>query len=120
MPKIMYRPNPVPPPFVPPEPSYDNEIIVKIDPFPAKFGDNCEICLENGKFPNFDAIAILGCDEPLVEDDILTEHKFTPSEMGNVVSIDINFDTDIYPYYMARFEKEGKIVYICNAILQAF
>ena len=26
MPKIMYRPNPTPPPFVPPTPSYDSQI----------------------------------------------------------------------------------------------
>ena len=42
MPKVIFRPNPVPPPFPPPTPSYDTTSTIKLRPHHFLSGDNVD------------------------------------------------------------------------------
>lgn len=46
MPKIIFRPNPTPPPFVPPTPE-PTENLVHINPYPFNEGDSLQVTLSN-------------------------------------------------------------------------
>lgn len=46
MPKIIFRPNPTPPPFVPPTPE-PTENLVHINPYPFSYGDTLQVSLSN-------------------------------------------------------------------------
>lgn len=49
MPKILFRPAPTPPPFVPPTPPQENKAILAVSPLPA--GDEDPITLVVRQFP---------------------------------------------------------------------
>lgn len=53
MPKIMFRPNPVPPPFTPPAPSYDTTSTIKLFPFPFENGDAVRLELPSLNVPDY-------------------------------------------------------------------
>ena len=53
MPKVIFRPNPVPPPFPPPTPSYDTTSTIKVDPFPFVEGNDVSIQLPSLNVPNY-------------------------------------------------------------------
>lgn len=51
MPKIIFRPNPTPPPFVPPTPVYPANSI-KLSPFPFNAEQNVDACIYNLTLPS--------------------------------------------------------------------
>ncbi len=51
MPKIMFRPNPTPPPFVPPTPVYPTNSI-ELSPFPFNAKQNVDACIHNLTLPS--------------------------------------------------------------------
>lgn len=53
MPKVIFRPNPVPPPFTPPTPSYDTTSTIKFDSFPFISGADVGFELPSLNVPNY-------------------------------------------------------------------
>ena len=54
MPKIMFRPAPTPPPFVPPTPSYDTQIHATFDPVEFNPDSGLEVVFQNASLPDFE------------------------------------------------------------------
>lgn len=54
MPKVIFRPNPVPPPFPPPTPSYDTTSTIKLRPHHFLSGDNVDFELPSLNVPSYD------------------------------------------------------------------
>lgn len=59
MPKIMFRPAPTPPPFVPPTPSYDTQIHATFDPLEFNPDTGLIIVFQNASLPDFENFYIV-------------------------------------------------------------
>lgn len=58
MPKIMFRPAPTPPPFVPPTPSYDTQIHATFEPVEFNPDSGLEVVFQNASLPDFEKFYI--------------------------------------------------------------
>lgn len=54
MPKILFRPAPTPPPFVPPTPSYDTQIHATFEPLEFNPDTGLTVVFQNASLPDFD------------------------------------------------------------------
>lgn len=59
MPKIMFRPAPTPPPFVPPTPSYDTQIHATFNPVDFTPDTGLEVVFQNATLPDFENFNIV-------------------------------------------------------------
>lgn len=57
MPKIIFRPNPTPPPFVPPTPGYATELHVTLNPVEFTPDSGYEMTIAQASLPEFDSVA---------------------------------------------------------------
>lgn len=116
MPKIMYRPNPVPPPFPPPAPSYDTTSTIKFIPFPYESSTDIYYELPGLNVPSYAYFRILQFDPNLglytnVSDDINDQvsqplfSSFT-TEIGS-------FDNN--DFELLFFDKDDNIVWTIKA-----
>lgn len=72
----MFRPNPLPPPFVPPTPSYDTTTTIRLNPFPFESGRDILFELPRLNVPDYSYFKIFQFDPDSsvyehVSDDIL-------------------------------------------------
>ncbi len=58
MPKILFRPAPTPPPFVPPTPSYDTQIHATFDPLEFNPDTGLSVIFQNASLPDFETFCI--------------------------------------------------------------
>ena len=58
MPKIMFRPAPTPPPFVPPTPSYDTQIHATFNPVEFDPDTGLDVVFQNASLPDFENFSL--------------------------------------------------------------
>jgi hypothetical protein len=120
MPKIMFRPNPTPPPFVPPQPTYDGTMYIKINPFNFEMGIAVTINIQQGNFPPFSFFEIGYGTEQLHFSDYAIAGQFTSDQIGLNIQRNAMVDKSDFPYYTALFELLDGGEYRCNIIFQEF
>lgn len=117
MPKIMFRPNPTPPPFVPPEPSYDTEVHFIVRPFPYENGDPVNLTFEMFNLPNHHTWYIAeSFGSPLIEPNGYSQ--LIPNQaIGCVTESVIG---PFLPLHLYLFNDELQLIYECEAICEDF
>ena len=112
MPKIMYRPNPVPPPFVPPVPSYDTKVHFIVDPYPYENGDSVDSTFEMFNLPNHYTWEIgMEPGSPLIEpsrESQLIPNQPIPCVTENVIESD-------WELHLFLYDEELQLIYECQA-----
>ena len=117
MPKIMFRPAPTPPPFVPPTPTYDTTVYAKTNPFPVEAGTLFTIKISPANVPAFDNVKIYVCQEPLQHNDQFTGFSMTNEDFGKEISADAYYNSDMLPYMSIEFCMSETIVHEANLVL---
>lgn len=113
MPKIMFRPNPVPPPFVPPTPSYDTEVHFIVDPFPYENGETVDTTFEMFNLPNHHTWSIGDfIDSPLIEPN--SASQLIPSQ--SIYCVTEGVITSSLSLHLYLFNDEFQLIYECAAI----
>jgi hypothetical protein len=92
MPKIIFRPNPTPPPFVPPTPGYATQLDFYVKPIPYESYETIEILIPNVAMPEYDLFVL----QQKTIDETSFEQIFDSSSEG------FNFGS---PFY-SQFEKD--------------
>ena len=113
MPKIMYRPNPVPPPFVPPVPSYDSKVHFNVEPFPYENGDYVDLTFEMFNLPNHRTWNIGEFfNAPLIEPNGYSQ--LIPNQAIDCVTESVIGPS--VPLHLFLFNDELQLIYECEAI----
>lgn len=117
MPKIMFRPNPTPPPFVPPGPSYDKEVHFIVRPYPYEYGDSVDVTFEMFNLPNHHTWYIAeSVGSPLIK-----PHGYSqliPNQEILCVTENIIDPSVLLNLYL--FNDELQLIYECEAICDDF
>lgn len=112
MPKIMYRPNPTPPPFVPPVPSYDTEVHFIINPYPYENGDTVYLVFEMFNLPNHYTWTIGEyADSPMINPIVYSQ--LIPSQAIECVTEGVVYSDE--SLYLYLFDDEFQLIYECQA-----
>lgn len=117
MPKIIFRPAPTPPPFVPPTPSYDTTVYAQTNPFPTQAGSIFTVIFTPANVPAFDSVIIWLCYEPLEHSDVLASFNMTNEDFSKEIIADAFYESDSEPYLSIEFEAGGTKVHEANLIL---
>ena len=117
MPKIMFRPNPVPPPFVPPTPTYDTTVYAQSNPFPTQGGSFATLKISPANVPAFDNVEIYGCYEPLQHADVIASFSMTNDDFDKEIQADTIYSSDEFPYLSIEFKLNIVVVHKANLIL---
>lgn len=117
MPKIMFRPAPTPPPFVPPTPTYDTTVYAKTNPFPVQGGSYFTAVFMSANVPAFNNVKIWICTEPLVQSDELAVFAMTNEDFGTEMNEMALYDSDIAPFLSIEFWADSTKVHEANLIL---
>ena len=117
MPKIIFRPNPGPPPFVPPTPTYDTIVYAKSNPFPIHADDEFTIVFSQANVPAFEEVKIWAGYEPLQQSDELAIIIMSNEDFGEEMSASSNLNSDLFPYLTIVFYKDNDVVHEANLIL---
>lgn len=117
MPKIMFRPTPTPPPFVPPTPTYDTTVYAQSNPFPMQEGNPATLKFSPANVPVFDNVNIYVGYEPLDHNDILASFYMTNDDFDKEIQVDALYDSDFLPYLSIEFKLGHVSVHDANLIL---
>ena len=106
MPKIMFRPAPTPPPFVPPTP-VPTENLIHINPYPFNEGDSLQVTLSNlAPFSGY-IVVEFGMFVPYEGDVVIYG---TIAQAGEPIPTNFNVDID--------YSSEEIDYYVLNVIMQ--
>lgn len=117
MPKIMFRPAPTPPPFVPPTPTYDTTVYAKTNPFPILGGYIFTIKFSPANVPAFDNVKTWLCYEPLEHNEQLASFSMTNEDFNKEITADAFSDSDLEPYLSIEFFAGVTKVHEANLVL---
>lgn len=117
MPKIIFRPAPTPPPFVPPTPTYDTTVYAQTNPFPVPGGYGFTIKFSPANVPAFDNVKTWVCNIPLKHVDEFAYFSMTSEDFGKEISAVASYDSDVEPYLSIEFFMGGTKVYEANLVL---
>lgn len=114
MPKIMFRPAPTPPPFVPPTPSYDTQIHATFDPLEFDPDSGLEVVFQNASLPDFENFYIVTGDDIQI------------TFLEPAASFAFNTAVSLYPetsydssttYYLELLDANFAQIFICEIII---
>lgn len=117
MPKILFRPAPTPPPFVPPTPTYDTTVYAKTNPFPVESGYFFTIKFSPANVPAFDNVKLWICAEPLQHDDQFASISMTSEDFDKNLDAQAFYNSDAAPYLSIEFYMGGTKVHEANLVL---
>lgn len=114
MPKIMFRPAPTPPPFVPPTPSYDTQIHATFDPVDFNPDTGLEVVFQNASLPDFENFYIVSeNDNAITSSEPVANFAFnTQVSMAPEASYDPS-----YTYYLELADANLDPIWRCEIII---
>ena len=114
MPKILFRPAPTPPPFVPPTPSYDTQIHATFEPLEFNPDTGLAVEFQNATLPNFENFYIESEYEILI----------TAPESANIFAfntlINLTPETEYHSsltYYLVLADADSEPIWTCEIII---
>ncbi|MEE1145390.1 MAG: hypothetical protein UHS32_01285 [Bacteroidaceae bacterium] len=117
MPKILFRPAPTPPPFVPPVPSYDTEVHFIVEPYPYEYGESVDVTFEMFNLPNHHTWYISdNFGLPIInprEDSQLIPNQAIDCVTESVIDSSMTL-------YLYLVNDESQLIYECKAICDDF
>lgn len=114
MPKILFRPAPTPPPFVPPTPSYDTQIHATFDPVEFSPDTGLEVVFQNASLPDFENFYIV-----LVNGNQITAQESVASFAFNT-PVSMTAETSYKPsrtYYLELADANFVPIWRCEIII---
>jgi hypothetical protein len=114
MPKVIFRPNPTPPPFVPPTPSYDTQIHATFDPLDFNPDNPPYVTFESANLPSYVGWRIEDEDKNPI---IVPEDSFqiVPG-VSYATSTETSYDSGTH-FYLALLNEQKDVIYRCEIII---
>lgn len=114
MPKIIFRPNPTPPPFVPPTPGYDTQIHATFDPLNFNPDTPPFVTFSSANLPSYVSWNII--DE--YENPVIIPFDSSPFVPGT------RYETNSEAFYdpglelwLALYNEQDEVIYLCKIII---
>lgn len=114
MPKIMFRPAPTPPPFVPPVPSYDTQIHATFDPIEFDPDTGLTVVFLNASLPAFENFYLVWEDgSPITSPELAAGFAFNTSIPMTPIT---NYDPH-ETYYLELSDANLNPIWKCEIII---
>lgn len=114
MPKIMFRPAPTPPPFVPPTPSYDTQIHATFDPVEFDPDTGLIVVFQNASLPDFENFYIATEDgNPITSPEPVASFAFNTDVS---LSAETSYDSST-TYYLELADANMDPIFRCEIII---
>ena len=117
MPKIVFRPNPTPPPFVPPTPSYATQLDIQCNPLPFDNDSGVALVISEANLPPFDLFTLLKHNENTGMTTTLLSMDASEFVFGEVIYASPETSSENATSYIAEFKSGTTVVLSIPAIL---
>lgn len=111
MPKVIFRPNPTPPPFVPPVPSYDTRVDFYMRPLQYEAEQYVEVKIPSGNYPA--SSVVLLCQKNNGSEDFISILEFDnePSNYNTILDFFSEYGVDSTTQFILKFQISANQTY---------